>query len=508
MAAAADLQSLMSTSMMSSLRTGNVIMDVFLACIVATLMGAIFSGLKRHLSYFTNFSKRYLFKWFSSPNYKMTITYRQKISIGSGKNIYDEGYDRNNELYNAITEYIAEQHPDKFTQIERVQGNVSDSNNNTYLEHKTKHILYKVTDPQFEITFRNSVIFVDIWNQSSSEEGIHTNNKMITLETKASLQLLKEWTDSCYNYYIDKHYKQYDTSSDSQLFYFDLNRVGEKVDDPEVEVEYLKYDLKTDRSFDQLFFDRKEDFLQLLDDFRNKQGIFSRKTVPNRLNILLHGEPGTGKTSLIKALANLTRRHVLNINPSIIENNRQLTDIFFGPYIVTPNTNIHIKPAERLYIIEDIDATTSVIKSRTNDLDSNSDTDQPTEADPKIRKNLIQPQAPVLSSKPSFTLSGFLNNLDGVLELRDTIVIITTNHPEMLDPALIRSGRINMSLCLGKMTAESVQQLLKYHYQEEVELEKLEKLRLGGQYTPSKLEEIIMISKTLDDFWKHIPSQQ
>lgn len=46
---------------------------------------------------------------------------------------------------------------------------------------------------------------------------------------------------------------------------------------------------------------------------------------------------------------------------------------------------------------------------------------------------------------------GLLNVLDGVVETPGRIVIMTTNHPETLDPALIRPGRIDKRINLGYM---------------------------------------------------------
>merc|ERR1719240_803592 len=46
-------------------------------------------------------------------------------------------------------------------------------------------------------------------------------------------------------------------------------------------------------------------------------------------------------------------------------------------------------------------------------------------------------------------LSGVLNVLDGVVDSPSRIIIMTSNHPEKLDPALIRPGRINLKLYLG-----------------------------------------------------------
>ena len=46
---------------------------------------------------------------------------------------------------------------------------------------------------------------------------------------------------------------------------------------------------------------------------------------------------------------------------------------------------------------------------------------------------------------------GLLNVLDGIVDTPGRIVVMTTNHIETLDPALIRPGRIDKRICLGYM---------------------------------------------------------
>jgi SpoVK/Ycf46/Vps4 family AAA+-type ATPase len=50
------------------------------------------------------------------------------------------------------------------------------------------------------------------------------------------------------------------------------------------------------------------------------------------------------------------------------------------------------------------------------------------------------------------TLGYILNLLDGILETPGRILICTSNHPETLDPALIRPGRIDINLTVGFCT--------------------------------------------------------
>ena len=61
-------------------------------------------------------------------------------------------------------------------------------------------------------------------------------------------------------------------------------------------------------------------------------------------------------------------------------------------------------------------------------------------------------------------LSFLLNLLDGVLETPGRILIITTNHPEHLDKALIRPGRVDIHLQVGKCTQGMIIDILRFFY--------------------------------------------
>lgn len=67
--------------------------------------------------------------------------------------------------------------------------------------------------------------------------------------------------------------------------------------------------------------------------------------------------------------------------------------------------------------------------------------------------------------KDTLNLAGLLNVLDGVVDTPERIVVMTTNHPEILDPALIRPGRIDQRLLLGYMRWQNVVEMIKHYFQ-------------------------------------------
>ena len=66
----------------------------------------------------------------------------------------------------------------------------------------------------------------------------------------------------------------------------------------------------------------------------------------------------------------------------------------------------------------------------------------------------------------SLTFSGLLNALDGVGSGNGVILILTTNHKERLDPALIRSGRVDIELTFNHATYEQIEGCFRSFYNE------------------------------------------
>lgn len=171
--------------------------------------------------------------------------------------------------------------------------------------------------------------------------------------------------------------------------------------------------------------------------------------IPHKLGFLLYGEPGCGKSSLIFAVANETKKHIYSFD----------LKEFTGPSFRTMMSKI----SNAVIIFEDIDAhefthDRKILAERAKErnkkfnlmmrkYDDSDDFsfDSPTvPGDDKSKSTKIDTTDTSISfNKDKLTLDIMLDILDGYLYLKDCIIFITTNHKEILDSALIRPGRID-----------------------------------------------------------------
>ncbi len=258
--------------------------------------------------------------------------------------------------------------------------------------------------------------------------------------------------------------------------------------------------LKSFKTFDNIFFTSKNILLQKINFFINNEEWYKRKGIPYNLGLLFHGDPGCGKTSCIKALANYTGRHVVEINLSKIKTCGEFVKIFNDNYI-GKNCIPHNK---KIIILEDIDCMIDIVKSRKdNDNEKNSDyqvidnleTKLLVDESIKTGHNLFKKMFP---DNNKLTLSCILNTIDGVLENYGRILIITTNYVEKLDSALIRPGRIDMKINFTRCTTQMYYDIIEFYYDT-----KLEKNINFTEYnhSPAELFELCSLN-TLDKMLK------
>jgi chaperone BCS1 len=96
--------------------------------------------------------------------------------------------------------------------------------------------------------------------------------------------------------------------------------------------------------------------------------------------------------------------------------------------------------------------------------------------------------------KINITFSGLLNAIDGVTSTTSQrLIFMTTNHLRKLDPALIRPGRIDLSLQIGNATLHQTLELFRKFYEEPELVEEMEKklvqvFKNGGSFSMAALQ--------------------
>ncbi|KAH9981031.1 BCS1 N terminal-domain-containing protein [Lactifluus volemus] len=138
--------------------------------------------------------------------------------------------------------------------------------------------------------------------------------------------------------------------------------------------------------------------------FLGRREWYADRGIPYRRGYLLHGPPGSGKSSFIQALAGSLSYDICLLNLS----ERGLTDDKLN-YLMSN------APERSFILIEDVDAAFNKRVQTSED-----------------------------GYQSSVTFSGFLNALDGVASGEERIIFLTTNHIDRLDPALIRPGRVDL----------------------------------------------------------------
>jgi len=163
---------------------------------------------------------------------------------------------------------------------------------------------------------------------------------------------------------------------------------------------------------------QKQTITNRLSSFLGAKSWHVERGIPWRLSFLFDGDPGTGKTTLTVALATEFSLPLCIIPLGDVKSDSALQAL------------MRSMPKNAIVLMEDVDCI-NITKAR------------------KLGKTPRTDDQP--EGNDGVTLSGLLNAIDGVIAPQGRILIMTTNHADKLDPALIRPGRVDCRVTLEKL---------------------------------------------------------
>ena len=460
-----------------NIKSGNHNIDLFINSLFQAIIFSYisyivtqFSFLPKKLKNYGNFYIQYIkslinFIWYYI--YNKPKIFEKKVDI-----MYITETKQINELYKAVywytsstndVDYINERYL-QYTCDQKSLMSDSCEINKLINQNSEKRLMYKNN----EIIYSYYSDIITVYTDKDRKK----ENYIVTLKTKqhenSNEDILEEFCKFCAN-----EYKFYLTGKVwvQQIYTNNRNEWKNTASNNyrKLDTIILKNDLKNKIKNDMQLFLNSEEWYQ-------------HRDIPYTRGYLFYGHPGTGKTSMIKGLSLFGKRHIHYLMLNEIDNDSQLVELI---------KSINYK--ETILVIEDIDAMLNVVKSRNLEQKSYEEFVEEKDKTKKMSVDEWEKYEYNKNKRTTITLSCLLNVIDGLFSCHGRILIMTTNHPEILDEALIRPGRIDSKFLFDNCNTEQIGKLYEMFFNKELsELNVAQLLRIKKEYSPAHITSIFL----------------
>lgn len=524
---------LLSFGLMNSMKSDNILLNMMLVILIPIIMRFMNDMLLNNIS--LNINAEYIYGWKYERYFKYTFKSNRHCDT------LDEppSSKAKNQTFNIqkmIMMYISKFHAKRIEKSESEYCSIELFDNDDigyYNKNKNRNkthteILTNVSEKYwFNIT--DTLKFKWSKNKIPVSDYIEPETEIVYyFKSKLSIKDIDDFIEK-----VECWYKAYvnEQNSDTSRYSFnmksreyntvDMNSISKSLDIP---MQFYKNKLTDEKDFSNIFIPNKDKLIKYIDDFENSKGKFSIVGFPKQLSILLYGVPGTGKTSLIKAISKMIKRNIVNIDLSRVTTISDFDKIMYDCTFRINGQDINYDYDKIIYVIEDIDRMESsvVLNNQDDNLTDNEYDNEHQQSssisditnivdnlintklvDNKIRSRDNIKKNKLINNNDKLTLAYLLQVFDGVVESPDRMIIITTNHPDKLDKTLMRPGRINMKLKLDYIKFKEAREMISHFVPNDIftndQLELLKSIINKNNISPAIIQQYCVEYDTLDD---------
>lgn len=331
-----------------------------------------------------------------------------------------------NDCYRAISQYLAQYHMETRSQPLECSDEVQSNIMSTSHQWRYQPVYSFPDESEFPFDFQGQSFRVRLYEICRESKTGNLTDRVIRVHGQSVDQIKRFQEHTLAEFYdqLDKKPKQ----TGRVLEY----SVGDE--------QWVGSVLPVNKTFENLFLslDNHRRLTQALQTYGQSRDMYHRNGIPYKLGLLFSGEPGCGKSSTIYAIARELNRNIYRL---------RLQNFGSNADFITAVQGIQ---AGDIVVLEDVDANS-------------------------ITWHRSAQEAEQLRQKAcgGVTFDTLLEVLDGYTYLHDTIIIFTTNHPEKLDRALIRPGRIDQQFVFGPADRQQVSAIFRRFFSAELTDEEL-----------------------------------